>query len=222
VFCFRECLVAMSLLWSRCAHDLESVVCVVEVTVSIFSERGGMGSGSSSLTEAQKRHVAKLMKEEYEKIVKISSENEVQAHMEKFYAGLILSLQTPTSLDGNLKDHTKKKTPTRRRSYGDDKMKKKNLPPKPPPIKATISSTQIGNGSHIEHQEHQHEEGGQQHLEETGKSVRFSLSHHSHRQWILGILFIHNHRVFFVKWSLLLQQSMTHMSNILKFMHKIY
>jgi hypothetical protein len=140
-----------------------------------------MGSGSSNLSEPQRAHVAKLMKENYEKIVHTIPEDEVQARMEKYYSELINSLKPPASLDGNLKDHGKKKTATRRRSFGDDKYKKKNLPPKPPPPNKTNSTVETAHGSevaHQDHQEHEHhhhqDEAGQN--DETGKSSSSSLS----------------------------------------------
>mmetsp|Transcript_4897 Transcript_4897/g.4985 ORF Transcript_4897/g.4985 Transcript_4897/m.4985 type:complete len:302 (+) Transcript_4897:44-949(+) len=94
-----------------------------------------MGSGSSSLTTEQKAHIAKLMKEKYEKLTTTTpnlTEEEKQKDMEKYYNELLLSLKPPASLDSLRKEQTKKKQPTRRRSYGDDKLKsKRDLPPRP-------------------------------------------------------------------------------------------
>lgn len=91
-----------------------------------------MGGGASSLNDEQRAHVAKLMKEHYDKVSKTLPQDDVQSHMEKFYGELISSLNPPKPLDAQRKEHGKKKVATRRRSYGEEKLKKKDLPPKAP------------------------------------------------------------------------------------------
>lgn len=111
-----------------------------------------MGSGASNLNDEQRAHVAKLMKENYEKSVNTVPPEEMQKHMEKLYEELLTSLKPAAPLDAQRHENMKKKqTPTRRRSFGDDKSKKKNLPPKPP--------ARTESNSHHEPQPTHHHEG---------------------------------------------------------------
>jgi hypothetical protein len=124
------------------------------------------------------------MKENYDKISKTLPQSDVQSHMEKFYGELISSLKPPKPLDAQRKDHGKKKVATRRRSYGEDKLKKKDLPPKPPghsQIPPTESGIQIIQGHH---EETSIQVEGGHHLDENGS--KFSLIFLTHLSRFLG------------------------------------